>query len=244
MSDPGSEHRALLAEQAAVDPGQGLLKRVAVGVGAAATLGVLGVLGWTLLTPRDVPPPRVQPPPIPRILLTPPPPPPPPPKVDPPPSKPLVQEVPRPEPAPAPAPRPPTPASSAPKVAGPPALPLVPSGPGPVVNAPRCDVGCDGTRNGNGPGGGGGGGDAERYFQQQATQRVSEALRRDERTRGSNAQLAVTYDDAGRIVRVRLLRGTGNVERDRAIAETLTGLLVAKPPPSRRTLILELNENV
>jgi hypothetical protein len=43
---------------------------------------------------------------------------------------------------------------------------------------------------------------------------------------------------------VRLLRGTGDAGRDRAIVEILTGLLVARPPPGNRTLNIEINENV
>jgi len=240
---PPAAYRSLAAQQAdaAATAGGGAWKRVA-GFGAAALgLGALGFLGWSLFAPKDTPPQRVVVTQVTRVSLPPPPPPPPPPKVDPPPDPaPRVQDTPAPQPKPEAKPPPPQARPAAPP--GPPAGLGLPTGPG-SANPYGIGAGGDGYVVG-GTGSGGGGGDAQRYFHQQATQRVAEALKRDERTRGSNGAVAVTYDDGGRIVRVRLLRSTGDASRDRAIIEILTGLSVARPPPGNRTLNIEISENV
>jgi len=235
-------YRSLASLQAEEAPEGRGWQRIALIVGGVAALGAIGYLGWTLFAPSEAPPQRIVETRFTRVTLPPPPPPPPPPKTDPPPEpQPArVQDSTRPEPKPDNKPPPPAPRPAAP--AGPPAGLGLPTGPG-GANPYGIGAGGDGYVVGGG-GGGGGGGDGQRYFHQQATQRISEALKRDERTRGSNGVVNVTYDESGRIVRVRLLRSTGDVNRDRAIVEILTGLSMARPPPGNRTLNIEINENV
>lgn len=238
-----STHRSLAslqAEESAAGEGAGW-KRVALWLGVVVVMGALGYLAWTLLSAGESKPQRQVISKITQITLPPPPPPPPPPKTDPPPEpKPRVQETPRPEPRPDNKPPPPVPRPAQP--AGPPVGLGLPTGPG-GANPYGIGAGGDGSVIGGTGAGGGGGGDAQRYFHQQATQRVSETLKRDERTRGSTGAVLITVDDSGRISRARLSRGTGDAARDRAIIEVLIGLLVARPPPGNRSVNVEINEN-
>lgn len=170
-----------------------------------------------------------------RVVLPPPPPPPPPPEV--------AQEKP-PEPTPTPMDQPvedtpPPPDTPSEPTVGDSAL-TAREGAGPSnYGLARGDG--SGTRIGGRPGGGDGGFGAYGELTRREVTLAVQGERDLSRGRYS-AQLAVTVDPEGRIISVRLLRGTGDARRDAALQRALTGLKLSRRPPDGLPVMrIELN---
>lgn len=169
-----------------------------------------------------------------RVILPPPPPPPPP--------EPVVQEKP-PDPVPTPVPMdqpmdtPPPEATSEP-TQGDNAL-TAREGAGPSNYGLAAGNG-SGTRIGGRPGGG----DAFAAYGQLAFAEIRQAVQAD---RGLSkgrytSQLLVQVDDEGRIISVRLLRGSGDARRDAELQRALTGIVLSRrPPDGLPAMRIELN---
>jgi len=170
-----------------------------------------------------------------RVVL-PPPPPPPPPEVQP------VEQPPEPTPTPMDQPvdeAPPPPDAPAQPTLGDSAL-TAREGAGPSNYGLQGGDG-SGTRIGGRPGGGDGGFGA---YGELTRREVTQAVQGErDLSRGRySAQLAVTVDAEGRIISVRLLRGTGDTRRDAALQRALTGLRLSRRPPAGLPVMrIELN---
>ncbi|MFC5374178.1 TonB C-terminal domain-containing protein [Brevundimonas faecalis] len=171
-----------------------------------------------------------------RVVLPPPPPPPPPPEVQP-------QEKP-PEPTPTPMEQPvedtpPPPDAPSEPTVGDSAL-TAREGAGPSnYGLARGDG--SGTRIGGRPGGGDGGFGA---YGELTRREVTQAVQGDrDLNRGRySVQLAIEVDPEGRIVSIRVLRGTGDARRDAALQRALTGLRLSRRPPDGLPVMrIELN---
>lgn len=90
-------------------------------------------------------------------------------------------------------------------------------------------------------GSGGGGGDRQTWYARQIARHFEEGLRRAKGLNGTsyNVVLNVWFDEAGRVRQVRLARGSGDGEIDRAIQEEVHNL-----PPLRENLPEDLPQPV
>lgn len=160
--------------------------------------------------------------------LPPPPPPPPPRVVEPPPApetpklveqEPVAKDEPKPE-ALKPADDPP------------------PLGTGITGDGPADGFGLSGNGSGGGTGsggiGGGRGGSRWGWYAAKVQTTVADALRRHPRTRTAamDHRVRIWADASGRIVRATAARSSGHPSVDAAIAEALTGVQLAEPPPA------------
>ncbi|ATQ44566.1 TonB C-terminal domain-containing protein [Caulobacter mirabilis] len=169
-----------------------------------------------------------------RVILPPPPPPPPP--------EPVVQEKP-PEPVPTPIPM------EQPTEAPPPEAPSEPTqGDNALTAREGAGPSNYGLARGDGSGGriGGrpGGGDAFAAYGQLAFAEIRQAVQADRTlSRGRyTSQLLVQVDAEGRIVSIRLLRGSGDERRDAALQKALTGMVLSRrPPDGLPAMRIELN---
>ncbi len=118
------------------------------------------------------------------------------------------------------------------KVEAPPKGPLgvdaKPTGPGDAFNLA-------GRPGGNGLlGGGGGGGSRWGWYASIVQAQIEEAMRANKKTRNASIRIDVQLwaDASGRLIRVQLLKSSGDPEIDEAIRnEVLMGLTLREPPP-------------
>ncbi len=161
--------------------------------------------------------------------------PPPPPPAPPPPPPPKVEPIEQPRMVEQTAVNEPEPRPEELKPADEPPAPLAT---GITGDGPPDAFGLSGNGNGRGGGGGGlgGGGPAASrwgWYAAKVQSAVGEALRRNPRTREAvlNERVRIWLDSGGRIARAKLADSTGDAALDRAIVESLTGMLLPEPPP-------------
>ncbi len=211
--------------------------RVLLGLGAVVLIATaLGLVAFLLSGKPSKPKPPAEiavhllPPPV----QPPPPPPPPPPKIPPPPEPKMVEQPPV------------KPDEVKPKNDPKPDKP--PGPPGPVANGPPSDFGLGGPGGGgDGSGSGGGGGSRFGYYANQVTAAISDAIRKNDKTRHARAHVKVRLwvDGSGRVTQVKLAASSDEPGVDSALQnEVLAGLTLPQPPPSDMPMpiVLLLNE--
>ena len=119
-----------------------------------------------------------------------------------------------------------------------------PGPPGPPATGPASDDGLAGGGGGGGDGiGGGGDGSRWGWYASDVQSKITDALRRNDKTRIASARVKVRIwvDSTGRVTRVKLHAAGDDPSVDDAIQnQVLSGLTLTDPPPSDMPMPINL----